>query len=114
MHVEPVVQWSVPVTLTLSNHKVHTPTNALFIKFNEVLKFTLKITSTCSHTFRSLSTAIITPSSEPSQSYTRLKLGKKPCCYTLWGGVAACQVMVCVLFTVLSVTLNTATSPHNI
>jgi len=29
-------------------HKVHTPTNALFIKFDKVLKFTLKITSTYS------------------------------------------------------------------
>ena len=30
------------------------------------------------------------------------------------GGVAACQVMVCVLLAVLSVALNTATPPHNI
>jgi len=28
--------------------KVHTPTNALFIKLDKVLKFTLKITLTCS------------------------------------------------------------------
>jgi len=30
-------------------NKVHTPTNALFIKLDKVLKFTLKITLTCSY-----------------------------------------------------------------
>jgi len=45
--------------------KVHTPTNALFIKFDKVSKFTLKITLTCSYMFRS--TIIIRePSLEPS------------------------------------------------
>ena len=34
--------------------EVHTPTNALFIELHEVLKFTLKTTSTCSYMFRSL------------------------------------------------------------
>ena len=34
-------------------HKVHTPTNAFFIKLDKVLKFTLKITLTCSFKFRS-------------------------------------------------------------
>jgi len=47
-------------------YKVHTPTNALFIKLDKVLKFTLKITSTCSYVFRPLSTTIIgKPSLEP-------------------------------------------------
>ena len=35
------------------NYKYHTPTNALFIKLDKVLKFTLKITLTCSYMFRS-------------------------------------------------------------
>jgi len=30
-------------------YKVHTPTNALFIKLDKVSKFTLKITLTCSY-----------------------------------------------------------------
>ena len=34
-------------------YKVHTPTNALFIKLDKVLKFTLKITLTCSYMFQS-------------------------------------------------------------
>ena len=85
-------------------YKVYTPTNSLFIKLDKVLKFTLKITSTCSHMFRSLRMAIIRkPSSEPSQSYARLKLGKKPHCFMLCGGVV-----------VLSVTLNTASNTHTI
>ena len=46
-------------------HKFRTPTNALFIKLDKVLKFTLKITLTCYYMFRS--TAIIRdPSLEPS------------------------------------------------
>jgi len=46
--------------------KVHMPTNALFIKPDKVLKFTLKISLTCSYMFRSLSTTIIRkPSLEP-------------------------------------------------
>ena len=46
-------------------NKVHTRKNALFIKLDEVLKFTLKITLSCSYMFRS--TAIIRePSLEPS------------------------------------------------
>jgi len=48
-------------------YKVHKPTNALFIKLDEVLKFRLKITSTCSYMFLSLSTTIIRePSLESS------------------------------------------------
>ena len=46
-------------------YKVHTPTNALFIKLDNVLKFTLKITLTCSYMFRS-TTIIRKPSLEPS------------------------------------------------
>jgi len=46
-------------------YKVHTPTNALFIKFGEVVKFTLKITLTCCYMFRS-TTIIREPSLEPS------------------------------------------------
>jgi len=46
-------------------YKVHTPTNALFIKLDKVLKFILKITLTCCYMFRS--TAItMEPSLEPS------------------------------------------------
>ena len=44
-------------TMHFDIYKVHTPTNALFIKLDKVLKFTLKITFTCSCMFRS--TAII-------------------------------------------------------
>jgi len=51
--------------IKLCIYKFHTPTNALFIKLVKVLKFTLKITLTCSYMFRS--TAIIRePSLEPS------------------------------------------------
>ena len=46
-------------------YKVRTPTNALFIKLDEVLKFTLKITLACSYMFRS-TTIIREPSLEPS------------------------------------------------
>ena len=35
-------------------YKVHTPTNALFIKLDKLLKCTLKITFTCSYMFRSM------------------------------------------------------------
>jgi len=35
-------------------YKVHTPTNALFIKLDKVLKFTRKITLTCSYMFQSM------------------------------------------------------------
>jgi len=45
--------------------KVHTPTNALFIKLEKVLKFTLNITSTRSYMFRS-TTVIREPSLGPS------------------------------------------------
>jgi len=40
-------------TVHFGIYKVHTPTNALFIKLDKVLKFTLKITLTCSYMFRS-------------------------------------------------------------
>jgi len=46
-------------------YKVHTPINALFIKIDKVLKFTLKITLTCSYMFRS-GTIIKENSLEPS------------------------------------------------
>ena len=46
-----------------SIYKVHKPTNALFIKLDKVLKFTLKITLTCSYMFRS-TTIIREPSLE--------------------------------------------------
>jgi hypothetical protein len=46
-------------------YKVHTPTNALFIKLDKVLKFTLKITLSCSHMFRP-TTIIREPSLQPS------------------------------------------------
>jgi len=46
-------------------YKVHTPTNALFIKLDKVLKFTLKLTLNCSYMFRS-TTIIREPSLEPS------------------------------------------------
>jgi len=48
-----------------NNNKVHTPTNTLFIKLDKVLKFTLKITLTCSYMFWS-TTIIKEPSLEPS------------------------------------------------
>jgi len=47
------------------NYKVHTPTNALCIKLDKVLKFTFKITLTCSYMFRPM-TIIREPSLEPS------------------------------------------------
>ena len=50
-------------TVHFDIYQVHTPTNALFIKLDKLLKFTLKITSTCSHMFRSLSTTRIRESS---------------------------------------------------
>ena len=80
-------------TVHFDIYKVHTPTNALFIKLDKVLKFTLKITSTCSYMFRSLSTTIIRESSlKPSLIYIRLRFGKKKLRrYTLCGGVAACH-----------------------
>ena len=40
-------------TVLFDIYEVHTPTNALFIKLDKVLKFTLKITLTCSYMFRS-------------------------------------------------------------
>jgi len=46
-------------------YKVQTPINALFIILDKVLKFTLKITLTCSYMFRS-TTIIRKPSLEPS------------------------------------------------
>jgi len=39
--------------LNFDIYKVHTSTNALFIKLDKDLKFTLKITLTCSYVFRS-------------------------------------------------------------
>jgi len=48
-----------------SNYKVHTQTNVLFNKLEKVLKFTLKITLTCSYMFR-FTTIIREPSLEPS------------------------------------------------
>jgi len=58
--------------------EVHTPTNALFIKLDKVLKFILKIIRTCSYMFRSLSTIIIIrePSLEPGFSYIRINDGR--------------------------------------
>jgi len=54
-------------TVHFDIYKVHTPTNALFIKLDKVLNFTLKIISICSSAFRSLNTTIISqPSLEPS------------------------------------------------
>jgi len=52
-------------TLHFDVCKVHTPTNALFIKLDKVLKFTLRITLTSSYMFRS-TTTMREPSSEPS------------------------------------------------
>jgi len=52
-------------TLHFVIHKVHTPTNELFINLYKVLKFTLKITLTCSYMFRP-TTIIREPSLEPS------------------------------------------------
>ena len=60
----------LPFTLNSYNkllntiYKVHTSTNALFIKDDKVLKFTLKITLICSYIFRSM-TIIREPSLEP-------------------------------------------------
>ena len=39
-------------------YKVRTPTNALFIELDKVLKFTLKITLTCYYMFRSLNAVV--------------------------------------------------------
>jgi len=52
-------------TVYFDIYNVHTPTNALFIKLEKVLKFTLKITLTFSYMFRS-TTVIREPSLEPS------------------------------------------------
>ena len=52
-------------TVHFDIHKVHTPTNALCIKLDKVLKFTLNITLTCSYMFRS-TTIIREPSLEHS------------------------------------------------
>jgi len=49
-------------------YKVQPPTNALFIKLDRVLKFTLNITFTCCYMFRS-TTVNREPSLEPSWSY---------------------------------------------
>ena len=53
-----------------------TPTNVLFIKLDKVLKFTLKITLTCSYMFRSR-TIIREPLLEPSLSYVLDKIRLK-------------------------------------
>jgi len=50
-------------TMHFDIYKVHTPTNALFIKLDKVLKFTLKRTLTCSYMFWSM-TIIREPSLE--------------------------------------------------
>jgi len=55
-------------TVHFDIYKVHSPTNALFIKLDKVLNFTLKITLTCCYMFRS-TTIIREPSLEPSESY---------------------------------------------
>jgi len=55
----------IVVPYIFDNYKVLTPTNALFIKLDKVLKYTLKIILTCSYMFRS--TIIIgEPSLQPS------------------------------------------------
>jgi len=103
-------------TVHFGIYKVHTPTNALFNKFDKVLKFTLKITSTCSYMFRSFSKTIIRePSSEPSWSYIRLKFGKNFVvifCAVVWQHVKVWCVY-CVAVSV-TVALNTANSTHTI
>jgi len=55
-------------TVHFDIYKVHTPTNVHFIKLDRVLKFTLKITLTCSYMFQS-TTIIREPSLDPIQSY---------------------------------------------
>jgi len=57
-----------PCTVHFDTHKVHTPTNALFIKLDKVLKLTLNITLACFYMFRS-ATVIRDPSLEPRYSY---------------------------------------------
>jgi len=52
-------------TMHFDIYKVHLPTNALFIKLDRVLKFTLQITLACSYVFRS-TTIIREPSLDPS------------------------------------------------
>jgi len=65
-------------------YKVHTPTNALFIKLDRVLKFTLKITLTCSYMFRS-TTIIREPSLDLAKAVFRLRFGKNYIIYVmLW------------------------------
>ena len=54
-------------TVHFDIYKDHSPTNKLFIKLDKVLKFTLKINSTCFYMFRSLSTTIIR---EPSLKHS--------------------------------------------
>jgi hypothetical protein len=61
-------------TVHFDIYKVHTPTYAFFIKLDKVLKFTLKITLTCSYMFRS-ATIIRKSSLEPSYVF-RLKFSK--------------------------------------
>jgi len=56
-------------TVNFGIHKVHTPTNALFIWLDKDLKFTLKITLTCSYMFRS-TTVIREPSIEPKYNFS--------------------------------------------
>jgi len=71
-------------TVHFDMYKVHKPTNVLFIKLDNVLKFTLKITLTCSYMFRS-KTIVREPSLELSYSYIYVKIR----CYMLCGGVVA-------------------------
>ena len=52
-------------TLHFDIYKIQTPTNAIFIKLDKVLKFTLKLTLTFSYMFRS-TTIIREPSLQPS------------------------------------------------
>jgi hypothetical protein len=56
-----------PCTVHFDIYKVHTPTNALFIKLDTVFKFTLKTTLACSYMFRS-ATIIREPSLEPGSN----------------------------------------------
>jgi hypothetical protein len=55
-------------TVHFGIYKVHTQTNELFIKLDNVLKFTLKITLTCPYMFRPM-TIIREFSLDPSYSY---------------------------------------------
>jgi len=107
--------FSVPRPIWFTEkYKVHTPTNVLFIKLDEVLKFTLK----------SLWFVPICLNLRPSSGSLhwslakvifRLKFGQKLRRYMLCGGVAACHGYgVCTVRCVECVALNTANSTHTI